>query len=120
MQPEETTMIARKSVEDAYKLAKDAYAALGVNTEEALAAMAKVKISLHCWQTDDVGGFENPGSGLEGIQATGNYPGKARTIEQVRGDLEEVLRLLPGKHGSASTRSTGISRGSGWSGTRSA
>ena len=99
MQPEETTMIARTSVEDAYKLAKDAYAALGVNTEEALAAMAKVKISLHCWQTDDVGGFENPGSGLGGgIQATGNYPGKARTIEQVRGDLEEVLRLLPGKH----------------------
>ena len=92
-------MIAPKSVEAAYQLAREAYAALGVNTEEALAAMAKVKISLHCWQADDVGGFENPASGLGGgIQATGNYPGKARTIEQVRSDLEEVLRLLPGKH----------------------
>ena len=82
-----------------YELAKEQYAALGVDTEKALEGMKNVVISLHCWQTDDVGGFEKPEASLSGggIQATGNYPGKATTIEQMRADLEKVMQLLPGK-----------------------
>ena len=68
-----------------------------MDTEAALARLEKVAISLHCWQGDDVGGFENPGGELSGgIAATGNYPGKARTAEELRKDLDVVYRLLPG------------------------
>lgn len=83
----------------AYESAKEQYAALGVNTDEALDKLNQVKISLHCWQTDDVGGFETPDAELGGggIQVTGNYPGKARTIAQLRQDIEMVMSLLPGK-----------------------
>lgn len=86
-------------IERSYQLAKQQYAELGVNTEEVLKEMDKVVISLHCWQTDDVGGFERPDAKLGGggIQATGNFPGKARTIEQMRKDLDKVMSLLPGK-----------------------
>ncbi len=86
-------------IEKAWKLAKEEYAGLGVDAEKALAKMDNVAISLHCWQTDDVGGFETPDAKLGGggIQATGNYPGKATTIEQMRADLEKVMELLPGK-----------------------
>ncbi|MGA9118746.1 MAG: L-rhamnose isomerase [Bacteroidota bacterium] len=86
-------------IEKAYLLAKGEYAGMGVDTEEAIKKMDKVKISLHCWQTDDVGGFETPDAELGGggIQVTGNYPGKARTIEQVKMDIEKVMSLLPGK-----------------------
>jgi L-rhamnose isomerase len=86
-------------VEKAYQLAKERYAALGVDTDKALDDLNKIKISLHCWQTDDVGGFEKPGAELGGggIQVTGNFPGKARTIEQMRKDLDEVMSLLPGE-----------------------
>jgi L-rhamnose isomerase len=86
-------------IENAYLLAKDQYAKLGVNTDEAIKKLDQVKISLHCWQTDDVGGFETPDSELSGggIQATGNYPGKARSVDQVRQDIEKVMSLLPGK-----------------------
>lgn len=86
-------------IEQAYQLAKDEYADLGINTDTVLQKMNDVVISLHCWQTDDVGGFETPDSILSGggIQATGNYPGKAKTIVQMRTDLEKVLSLLPGK-----------------------
>ena len=86
-------------VQKAYALAKEQYAKLGVDTDEAIAKMKSVKISLHCWQTDDVGGFETPDAELGGggIQVTGNYPGKARSIGQVRQDLEKVMSLLPGK-----------------------
>src|SRR6056297_31722 len=82
-----------------YELAKEQYAALGVDTEKALEGMKNVVISLHCWQTDDVGGSEKPDAELSGggIQATGNYPGKAKTIAQMRTDLEKVMQLLPGK-----------------------
>jgi len=82
-----------------YELAKEQYAAIGVDTEKALEGMKNVVISMHCWQTDDVGGFETPEASLSGggIQATGNYPGKATTIEQMRADLEKVMQLLPGK-----------------------
>ncbi len=85
-------------VKKAYEIAKEQYAALGVDTDAAIAKMKDVNISLHCWQTDDVGGFETADGELSGgIQATGNYPGKAMTIDQMRGDLEKVLALLPGK-----------------------
>ena len=82
-----------------YQLAKQQYAELGIDTTEVLEKMDDIVISLHCWQTDDVGGFEKEGAELGGggIQATGNFPGKATTIKQMRDDLDKVLSLLPGK-----------------------
>ena len=82
---------------NAYELAKQAYAAFGVDTEEALSRLADVSISIHCWQGDDVGGFESAGSLTGGIQATGNYPGKARTPEELMADFDRALSLIPGK-----------------------
>jgi L-rhamnose isomerase len=92
-------MVNKARIEKAYQLAKEEYAELGVNTDLVLQRMNEVVISLHCWQTDDVGGFETPDAHLSGggIQATGNYPGKASSIEQMRADLEKVLSLLPGR-----------------------
>jgi len=92
-------MINKERIEKAYQLAKEQYAAIGVDTEKAVERMKDVVISLHCWQTDDVGGFETPDATLSGggIQSTGNYPGKAKTIAQMRADLEKVMQLLPGK-----------------------
>ncbi len=88
-----------KNIEQAYDLAKERYAELGVNTEKALKQIAAVAISLHCWQGDDVGGFENAGSELGGgLAVTGNYPGKARTPEELRADAGKALSLIPGKH----------------------
>jgi L-rhamnose isomerase len=83
-----------------YVSARDTYAALGVDTEAALAALARTPISLHCWQGDDVGGFERAGATLDGggIQATGNYPGKARSLAELRADLDVALKLIPGKN----------------------
>jgi L-rhamnose isomerase len=90
---------AAHRVGPAYQLAQERYAALGVNTERALKALAKIPISLHCWQGDDVGGFENVGSTLGGgLAVTGNYPGKARTPDELRADLEKALSLIPGQH----------------------
>ena len=84
----------------AYSLAQECYASLGVNTENALATLSATPISLHCWQGDDVGGFERAGAELDGggIQATGHYPGKPRSLKELREDLDQVLRLLPGRH----------------------
>jgi L-rhamnose isomerase len=91
--------LAESHIHQAYDLAKERYAPFGVDTETALATLAKVSISLHCWQGDDVGGFENPGGELTGgIAATGNYPGKARTADELRKDLDVVYSLLPGSH----------------------
>jgi len=89
----------KEIIEKSYQLAKEQYAELGVDTDKVISEMDKIVISLHCWQTDDVGGFEKPGSvlGGGGIQATGNFPGKAKTIEQMRSDLDKVMSLLPGK-----------------------
>ncbi len=86
-------------IEAAYAVARECYAALGVDTEAAIATLETVSLSLHCWQGDDVSGFENPGAPLEGgIAATGNYPGKARNADELRSDLDMVYRLLPGRH----------------------
>jgi L-rhamnose isomerase len=90
---------SQTNIQNAYDLAKERYAALSVDAEAALARLEKVAISLHCWQGDDVGGFENPGGELSGgIAATGNYPGKARTANELRNDLDVVYSLLPGSH----------------------
>ena len=91
--------LSESNVQAAYDLARERYAALGVDTATALARLETIAISLHCWQGDDVGGFENPGGDLTGgIAATGNYPGKARTAEELRSDLDVVYGLLPGSH----------------------
>ena len=81
-----------------YEHAKETYAKIGIDTEEVLKKIAELPISLHCWQGDDVVGFENTGSLSGGIMATGNYPGKAGTPQELMADIEEVLSLLPGKY----------------------
>jgi L-rhamnose isomerase len=83
-----------------YLIAQETYAAIGVDTEAALRRLGSIPISLHCWQGDDVGGFEPSGVDLagSGLAATGNYPGKARTLSELRQDLEQAFRLIPGKH----------------------
>ena len=92
-------MANTKNIEAAYQLAKERYAEVGVDTEKALQALAGISISLHCWQTDDVGGFEaGTGGAGGGTMATGNFPGKSRTMDEMKKDLEKVLSLLPGKH----------------------
>lgn len=86
-------------IEQAFELAKERYAEFGVDVDAAMENAAKVKISLHCWQGDDVAGFEST-AGLTGggILATGNYPGKARTPDELRADAEKAFSLIPGKH----------------------
>ena len=92
-------MTTEKNTIEAYKMAKERYATLGVDTEKAMDILQHIALSLHCWQTDDVKGFENLGGSLTGgIQVTGNYPGRARTIDEVRADALKVMSLIPGKH----------------------
>ena len=83
-------------IETRYEIAKARYAEIGVDTEKALEELSKVKISLHCWQGDDIQGFVSDSSLSGGIQVTGNYPGKARNINELQQDIEKVLSLLPG------------------------
>src|SRR5947208_4982128 len=87
------------SIDQSYSLARQRYADIGVDTDRALASLKTISVSLHCWQGDDVGGFESD-QGLTGggIQATGNYPGKARNADELRADLDKALGLIPGKH----------------------
>ena len=88
-----------KQIEQAYSLAKERYAALGVDVEAALSNLSRVPISLHCWQGDDVGGFEKSGEELGGgLAVTGNYLGKARTPDELRADLDLALSVIPGTH----------------------
>ena len=82
----------------AYNLAAERYAQLGIDTEAVLAAMQRFALSLHCWQADDVTGFEGAGELTGGIQSTGNYPGKARNVDELRADIEMATSLIPGKH----------------------
>ena len=92
-------MTTAETVKKAFEAAKDQYAGIGVDVEAAMNLLNEFPISLHCWQADDVGGFETPESSLSGggIQATGNYPGKARNIAEHRMDLEKAMSLIPGK-----------------------
>jgi L-rhamnose isomerase len=93
------TYPTERQVQDMYTMARERYSAIGVDTDQALETLAGVSLSLHCWQGDDVGGFENTGEGLSGgIAATGNYPGKARTADELRHDLDKAYSLIPGKH----------------------
>ncbi len=88
-----------KKIEKLYQLAKERYQEMGVDADAAMEKLAQTPISLHCWQGDDVGGFENTDGGLTGgIQVTGNYPGRARTPQELRADLDFVFGLIPGKH----------------------
>jgi L-rhamnose isomerase len=88
-----------ESILKTYEIAKERYAAFGVNVDQALDELQKIAFSIHCWQSDDVNGFENLGNlGGGGIQATGNYPGKARNINELREDIEKVLTLIAGNH----------------------
>lgn len=84
----------------AYELARERYAEFGVDTEAALTQLQQLSISVQCWQGDDVGGFERAGAALAdgGIQVTGNYPGKARTVAELRADAEKAFALIPGRH----------------------
>ncbi len=88
-----------QQIDEAYRNARDRYAAIGVDTEDALRRLGKIPISINCWQGDDVGGFEGAGEITGGgIMATGTYPGKARTPEELRQDFETAYALIPGDH----------------------
>jgi L-rhamnose isomerase len=90
----------KENTQKMYDLAKAMYAELGIDTDKAMESLKKVSLSLHCWQTDDVGGFETPDAELSGggIQVTGNYPGKSGSIDEMRTDLDKAFSLIPGKH----------------------
>lgn len=92
-------MKKRELVQKSYEIAKERYAAIGVDVDATLDKLQKIQISIHCWQADDVTGFENLGNlGGGGIQATGNYQGKARNIDELRADIEKVQTLVGGDH----------------------
>ncbi|MDB6031093.1 MAG: rhaA [Verrucomicrobiales bacterium] len=87
------------NIERSFALAQERYATLGVDVKRAMQRLGKVSISLHCWQGDDVVGFENAGQEIGGgLAVTGKYPGKARNPEELRADLDMALSLIPGKH----------------------
>ncbi|HBV51484.1 MAG TPA: L-rhamnose isomerase [Clostridiales bacterium] len=86
-------------VKESYELAKKRYAQYGIDTDQVIETLKKIPISMHCWQGDDVIGFEDPNGELTGgIQTTGNYPGKARTPDELRSDIEKAFSMIPGKH----------------------
>ena len=86
------------TVEQRYESAKEQYRAIGVDTDAAIEKLKNVAISMHCWQGDDVTGFDHDGPLSGGIQATGKYPGKARTPKELMDDMDQALSLIPGKH----------------------
>jgi L-rhamnose isomerase len=88
------------TIERSYLSARDKYAERGVDADKALGRLQAISLSLHCWQGDDVGGFEKHAEGLagSGLQVTGGTPGKARTVEELRADLEQAFALIPGRH----------------------
>ena len=87
-----------QKIKQAYDLAVERYAAIGIDVEKVMDQLQKVQLSLHCWQADDVTGFESTGELTGGIQATGNYPGKARNIDELRADILKAASLIPGNH----------------------
>lgn len=87
-----------QKIRQAYDLAVERYAAIGIDVEKVMEQLQGVQLSLHCWQADDVTGFESAGELTGGIQATGNYPGKARNIDELRADVLKAASLIPGKH----------------------
>ena len=87
-----------QNIRQAYALAVERYAAIGIDVEMVMQQLQGVQLSLHCWQADDVTGFESAGELTGGIQATGNYPGKARNIDELRSDVLKAASLIPGKH----------------------
>ena len=87
-----------QNIKKAYELAVERYAAIGIDVEKVLEQLQGVQLSLHCWQADDVTGFESTGELTGGIQTTGNYPGKARNIEELRADILKAASLIPGNH----------------------
>jgi L-rhamnose isomerase len=92
-------MNLRNRTGKAFSLAREGYAAIGVNVDHALRKLARIPVSLHCWQGDDLGGYENSGTTLGGgLVATGSYPGKARNPDELRADLDKAISLIPGKH----------------------
>ena len=86
------------NVKERYESAKAMYAKIGVDTDAALERLKGIPISMHCWQGDDVIGFDHDGPLTGGIQTTGNYPGRARNPEEPMADIEKALSLIPGKH----------------------
>ncbi|MGA2361165.1 MAG: L-rhamnose isomerase [Candidatus Aminicenantales bacterium] len=88
------------AVEKAYALSREKYADLGVDTDKAISSLQSVPLSIHCWQGDDVGGFETSAAGLNGsgLHVTGSYPGKARNVQELRSDLHQAFALIPGRH----------------------
>ena len=92
-------MSSSRKLEQAYRLARERYAGLEIETDQVLKVLKRVSISIHCWQGDDVGGFENPNQQIGGgLAVTGSYPGKARTAEELRQDFEQALAAIPGRH----------------------
>lgn len=92
-------MTTENNINKAFELAKERYAAVGVDVNAALENMKKISLSMHCWQADDVSGFESQGGDLTGgIQVTGNYPGRARTIDELRADITKASSLIAGSH----------------------
>ncbi|HEY0549543.1 MAG TPA: L-rhamnose isomerase [Verrucomicrobiae bacterium] len=92
-------MARMNRIDQTFKLAGERYAEQGVDVSRALKSLAAISISLHCWQGDDIRGFENLGTVLGGgLAVTGNYPGKARTPEELRADIDKALSLIPGRH----------------------
>lgn len=85
-------------IDNAYSIARERYASIGVDTDKAMDILQNISLSMHCWQADDVTGFESAGALTGGIQTTGNYPGKARNMEEVRTDILKAMSFIPGRH----------------------
>ena len=90
--------MSEQNIKKAYELAVERYAAIGIDVEKVLEQLQGIQLSLHCWQADDVTGFESTGELTGGIQTTGNYPGKARNIDELRADILKAASLIPGNH----------------------
>ena len=85
------------TIKEKYEAARESYKAVGVDTDQALLALKQIPVSMHCWQGDDVTGFDGAGALSGGIQTTGNYPGRARNPKELMEDMDKALSLIPGK-----------------------